>query len=314
MEASPKLSTILEAGGDHGKLEELPEPYTHYLDRISCKEGYRAGVYWTSGDHYCGEWHENKRHGKGMHTYQNGNRYEGEWKNGKKDGHGTFWIKSGRYYIRKYKGKWKENQYGVSLMPSPSSWPLQFPSAHFTSSQRRSSTAGKVSMTDCLCRGMGHTLDWEESSTWASGKEASDTGWVSKPTGIGVTRARPSITCTTGDGLMGSVRAKATSPCFKNDWKEGMGVFYFKDKQSKYEGLWRNDSAVSGLYSRNMKLGQPELPFVMVPSCEGLNKQCLKLAASQPLPQRYDKTTRRTDPALCTRKFYNVLYKSPLLD
>lgn len=101
---------------------------------------------------------------------------------------------------------------------------------------------------------------------------------------------------------------------FKNDWKEGMGVFYFKDKQSKYEGLWRNDSAVSGLYSRNMKLGQPELPFVMVPSCEGLNKQCLKLAASQPLPQRYDKTTRRTDPALCTRKFYNVLYKSPLLD
>lgn len=49
-----------------------------------------------------------------MHTYKNGNRYEGEWKGGKKDGQGTFWIKSGKYYIRKYKGSWKENQYGVS--------------------------------------------------------------------------------------------------------------------------------------------------------------------------------------------------------
>jgi hypothetical protein len=58
--------------------------------------------------------------GRGMHTYRSGNRYEGEWKFGKKNGHGTFWIKSGKYYIRKYRGSWKDNQYGVSAITSPS--------------------------------------------------------------------------------------------------------------------------------------------------------------------------------------------------
>lgn len=93
-----------------------------------------------------------------------------------------------------------------------------------------------------------------------------------------------------------------------------MGVFYFKDKQSKHEGLWRDDIAVSGVYSRNTKSGQLEIPFVMVPSCQGLHGKSLKLAAARPLPPRYDRTKRRTDPALCTRKFYEVLYDSPLLD
>ena len=66
MEPSPKLSTVVEAARDNGRDYEdnIPEPYTHYLDRISNKEGYRAGVYWTSGDHYSGEWHENLRHGE----------------------------------------------------------------------------------------------------------------------------------------------------------------------------------------------------------------------------------------------------------
>lgn len=93
-----------------------------------------------------------------------------------------------------------------------------------------------------------------------------------------------------------------------------MGVFYFKDKQSKYEGLWRDDIAVSGVYNRNTKPGQLDIPFVMVPSCQGLHEKSLKLAAARPLPPRYDRTKRRTDPALCTRKFYEVLYGSPLLD
>ena len=120
MEASPKLSTIHEAkdNGDYRDHEqEIPEAYTHYLDRIAGKEGHRVGVYWTSGDHYVGEWHLNLRHGRGMHWYRSGNIYEGEWRNGKKNGHGTFWIKDpshGNRYIRKYRGSWKDNKYGVS--------------------------------------------------------------------------------------------------------------------------------------------------------------------------------------------------------
>jgi hypothetical protein len=34
------------------------------------------------------------------------------------------------------------------------------------------------------------------------------------------------------------------------NWKEGMGVFWFGDKRSRYEGLWRDDVAVSGAYTR----------------------------------------------------------------
>jgi len=67
MEASPTLSTIEEVRSRGRSDEDVPEPWTHYLDRISNKEGYRPGVYWTSGDHYIGEWHENLRHGKIVH-------------------------------------------------------------------------------------------------------------------------------------------------------------------------------------------------------------------------------------------------------
>jgi hypothetical protein len=39
------------------------ERHSHYLDHISNKEGYRAAMYWTTGDFYCGEWHKNLRDG-----------------------------------------------------------------------------------------------------------------------------------------------------------------------------------------------------------------------------------------------------------
>jgi hypothetical protein len=111
MEASPKLSTVAEHGDPEGELD-----YTRYLDRIASKEGHRVGMYWSSGDHYVGEWHRNLRHGRGVHWYRSGAIYEGEWRNGKRDGHGTFWAKdaSGTRYIRKYRGSWRDNKYGVS--------------------------------------------------------------------------------------------------------------------------------------------------------------------------------------------------------
>lgn len=100
---------------------------------------------------------------------------------------------------------------------------------------------------------------------------------------------------------------------FKNDAKEGMGVFYFKDRQSQYEGLWRNDIAQAGSYSQNADPEKPTLPFVMVPNSQHLEKECIRLALTRSLPPHYDRTTKRSDPAVCTRKYADVSYGSPLL-
>ncbi len=112
---------------------------------------------------------------------------------------------------------------------------------------------------------------------------------------------------------------------WRNNWKEGMGVFFFRDKQSKYEGLWRNDIAVSGVYvrgpmpktlmcKRRYADDRTPLPFAWVPSAYALNQKCLKLAASRPPPERYDIDKRRTDPVVCTKKFAreDIVYGSPL--
>lgn len=98
---------------------------------------------------------------------------------------------------------------------------------------------------------------------------------------------------------------------FKNDTKEGMGVFYFADRQSRYEGLWRNDVAQAGSYTRTV---DPEkLPFVMVPNSQHLERECIRLASTRSLPPHYDWTTKRSDPAVCTRKYAQVSYASPLI-
>ncbi len=75
---------------------------------------------------------------------------------------------------------------------------------------------------------------------------------------------------------------------FKNDLKEGMGVFYFKDQQSKYEGLWRVDVATCGCYNQEVKgLDEFEVPFLMLPNHKVFAKKCLKLAIERPLRKHY---------------------------
>ncbi|KAG6547033.1 hypothetical protein Mapa_011650 [Marchantia paleacea] len=51
-----------------------------------------------------------------------------------------------------------------------------------------------------------------------------------------------------------------------DDLKHGLGVFYYKDKESKYEGLWKDDVPVCGTYNRNVKFDDDEdkLPLPML--------------------------------------------------
>lgn len=102
---------------------------------------------------------------------------------------------------------------------------------------------------------------------------------------------------------------------WKSDWKEGNGEFFFKDQNSKYEGWWRDDLAVSGVYSRNETEDRASLPFSLwLPSVTQLSNKWTKLAASVLPPARFDGTKRRTDPAVATRKFEraDIVYGSPL--
>ncbi|KAG0554427.1 hypothetical protein KC19_12G090900 [Ceratodon purpureus] len=300
MEASPKLSTIHEAkdNGDYRDHEqEIPEAYTHYLDRIAGKEGHRVGVYWTSGDHYVGEWHLNLRHGRGMHWYRSGNIYEGEWRNGKKNGHGTFWIKDpshGNRYIRKYRGSWKDNKYGGHGCI----YGLGGEQYNGNCEQGKRNGIGKQTYRDWNSKdSVKYQIYY---GNWVDGKR----------------EGKGQLTLWDGNVYQGE---------WRNDWKEGMGVFYFRDKQSKYEGLWRDDIAVSGAYTRgpmaetwlcvrHLADDRIPIPYAWVPNVNALNQKCLKLAASRPPPPRYDRTKRRTDPAVCTKKFdrEDIVYGSPL--
>jgi hypothetical protein len=56
------------------------------------------------------------------------------------------------------------------------------------------------------------------------------------------------------------------------------------------------------------------VPYAWFASVRHLNQKCLKLAAWRPPPWRYDRMARRTDPAVCTKKFDRayVVYGSPL--
>ncbi|KAJ1641427.1 hypothetical protein T492DRAFT_919583 [Pavlovales sp. CCMP2436] len=83
-------------------------------DLISQKEGDRRTVYWSKGKpgayssacSYIGQWHGNKKHGKGTQTWASGDKYAGEWHDGKPSGFGTFWKKSKKGLLKQYAGQW----------------------------------------------------------------------------------------------------------------------------------------------------------------------------------------------------------------
>ena len=63
-------------------------------------------MYYYNGDVYEGEWHQDKRSGRGKYTFSSGQYYEGQWKNDKKNGHGVFNWGNGIYYT----GNWVDNE------------------------------------------------------------------------------------------------------------------------------------------------------------------------------------------------------------
>merc|ERR1711892_650441 len=63
------------------------EPLWRERDRAAQKEGLRSTVYYVNGNHYCGEWSDNLRHGLGVMTYKKDKtQYTGDWARDEKAG------------------------------------------------------------------------------------------------------------------------------------------------------------------------------------------------------------------------------------
>jgi hypothetical protein len=61
----------------------------------------------ASGWTYDGEWKEDKKHGRGVHTWPDGNKYDGEFKDGKLHGRGVWTWADGD----KYDGEFKDSKF-----------------------------------------------------------------------------------------------------------------------------------------------------------------------------------------------------------
>ncbi len=88
------------------------EPLWKDWDRRAQKEGLHATFYATNKDEYTGEWHDNKKEGKGVYKWTSkGEIYEGEWKNDMRNGFGNIsTLQADGSYKKYYSGGWKNDK------------------------------------------------------------------------------------------------------------------------------------------------------------------------------------------------------------
>ncbi|CAF0869810.1 unnamed protein product [Brachionus calyciflorus] len=95
-------------------LEKQFEPLWKEWDKKAQKEGLHSTFYTNNKDEYIGEWHNNKKEGKGIYNWvSKGEIFEGEWKDDKRNGfggwkdnkqhgYGTYYYSESHYY----EGEW----------------------------------------------------------------------------------------------------------------------------------------------------------------------------------------------------------------
>jgi hypothetical protein len=96
---------------------KIKDDRTKTLSRIAeervVRNGFRPGVYDTgkSSEKYIGEYRNDRKHGKGIQTYEDGTIYEGDWANGKRNGHGILSrVLCSQERQRIYTGLWKNDK------------------------------------------------------------------------------------------------------------------------------------------------------------------------------------------------------------
>lgn len=66
------------------------------------REGYGCYVDKVVNFRYEGEWHDGKKHGKGVCTFADGSSYDGEWRRGREHGQGTLTYPDGGKYVGEF--------------------------------------------------------------------------------------------------------------------------------------------------------------------------------------------------------------------
>ena len=80
---------------------------------------------WWDGEHYIGEFRDNKRNGFGTNQYVGGRAYRGMWVNDKQQGKGTEFMPDGSVYVGEFFNNKRAGQ-GVLTIPSGEKYEGQF--------------------------------------------------------------------------------------------------------------------------------------------------------------------------------------------
>ena len=195
------------------------EPLWKQWERKSQMNGERSTVYNERGERYKGSWKNNKRHGKGIFFYKNGNRYEGEWKDDKRDGLGTLYVLvADEQKLRvRYSGAWVDDkQCGIGVYYNAKG-------ECFNGDWLRGKRHGKGRQTYG-----GRPVD-------GYGGDVYQGDWMDdKRCGYGV------MTYANGDLFEGE---------WLDDKKHGKGFYTYRQKQKRYDGIWKEGLPTSGTYT-----------------------------------------------------------------
>eukprot|EP00242_Pyramimonas_sp_CCMP2087_P004283 CAMPEP_0198197278 /NCGR_PEP_ID=MMETSP1445-20131203/883_1 /TAXON_ID=36898 /ORGANISM="Pyramimonas sp., Strain CCMP2087" /LENGTH=250 /DNA_ID=CAMNT_0043866515 /DNA_START=87 /DNA_END=839 /DNA_ORIENTATION=- len=213
----------------YDEYDYLPmEPLWRTSDRLADKEGEASTVFWTGGNRFKGEWHKNKKHGKGTQFYKNGDKYEGGWFEDQRSGHGTFWkYENGKYRVQ-YNGQWKRDKrdgFGT----------------HFNK------------------QGDFYQGEWKMGKRHGKGRQ---TYGGRPPDGFGgdiyegdwvrdMREGKGTLSLANGDVYQGD---------WKDNLKHGPGTFFYEKSQKRYDGVWNEDVPQCGSYADIKPTDKPPWP------------------------------------------------------
>lgn len=210
------------------------EPLWKENDYKSLKKGARHTVYSVNGDHFTGEWDDNKKNGKGTQfCKKNGGIYDGDWIDNLRDGFGTFSLPTkGGGHQKVYAGGWKDDK-----MHGHGSYYYTM-TVYYEGEWKKDKRSGWGRMY------------YEDGSVY-EGEWYQD-----KRNGIGMLR------------LSNENRYEGE---WKDDMKHGDGKYYYLDKGQLLTGMWVNDIAKCGEiidFNREGAVDATQYPLPEVKLCD----------------------------------------------
>ncbi|KAI9222836.1 hypothetical protein BC828DRAFT_377442 [Blastocladiella britannica] len=247
----------------HASLPSPPPPAArvaktwHERDEWSKKSGRHAPVHFMNGDIYTGEWHNNLRHGRGIHACKDHSYvYEGQWVSDKRCGYGTLSIPVGAGLpLPGPPGKTMSAKRNGSSSGSGAATAARLLAHHPETHHTVHSARGPVSMRkvyagdwagDQRC-GVGTAYYADGGRYEGQWKDNVRCGWGTMyyPDGArydGEWRADMRH----GQGILLLANHDRYEGIFVNDLKEGPGKFFFKQRRQVYEGEWSTDMPKCG--------------------------------------------------------------------